>query len=457
MGDSGGWQEDTFTIDPENNVIRVKLTHLSSVAVTYPADSDRPSTPGTPSVTAGDGQVVLSWTASTDNVTVVGYEVYRSTSEGGTYTNISGDSESTGSFNSAVLVTTNSYTDTNITNGSTYYYKVSAYDNSGNASANTSDASAAASPVASSSGGGGPVTISAPVTTSGQVTTDVAVGGETTVTSADSTKASAKLSANAVDATTVIRIDPIAKVDVSAPAGDKTIVGNYVYDYTALSGGNSVTTFNNAVTLTLTYTNEQISGLKESSLKIYWWNEAKSVWVPLETTINKNTNTLTAQTTHFTLFAIIAGEEEVVTVSEPKTISEMTNEELQAEIARIMALIAQLQAQLNQAEGTTGSTGATYAGCAISSFDRNLSQGMTGSDVKCLQVVLNSAADTQIAATGVGSSGNETEYFGSLTKAAVVKFQEKYFTEILEPWGFDAGTGYVAKTTKVKLNQLLGD
>jgi len=134
-------------------------------------------------------------------------------------------------------------------------------------------------------------------------------------------------------------------------------------------------------------------------------------------------------------------EEEVVT----KPITEMTVEELRVEITRIMALIKQLQAELLKLRG-----------CTITSFERNLKLGMTGNDVKCLQIILNSSADTQVATTGAGSSGAETTYFGPLTRAAVIKFQEKYASEILAPWGLTAGTGFVGKTTIAKLNTLLG-
>ncbi|MCK4781693.1 hypothetical protein KAS79_02065 [Candidatus Parcubacteria bacterium] len=146
-----------------------------------------------------------------------------------------------------------------------------------------------------------------------------------------------------------------------------------------------------------------------------------------------------------------AGEEEGEgdgEAEEEKPISEMTIPELQAKIVEITALIAQLQAQL---------AGTTVAGCTITSFDRNLSQGMAGDDVKCLQIVLNTASDTQIADSGVGSPGSETTYFGPLTKAGVIKFQEKYADEILASWGLTSGTGLVGSTTRAKLNQILAE
>lgn len=47
-----------------------------------------------------------------------------------------------------------------------------------------------------------------------------------------------------------------------------------------------------------------------------------------------------------------------------------------------------------------------------------------------------------------------TDYFGPKTKRAVIEFQEKYFDDILAPWGFTKGTGLVRETTRTKLNEI---
>jgi hypothetical protein len=87
-------------------------------------------------------------------------------------------------------------------------------------------------------------------------------------------------------------------------------------------------------------------------------------------------------------------------------------------------------------------------------FTTNLSLGSSGTLVATLQQMLNRDADTRVASSGPGSSGNETPYFGSLTKAAVVRFQEKYANEILTPIGLAQGNGYVGLYTRAKLNTL---
>src|SRR3989344_3808105 len=88
--------------------------------------------------------------------------------------------------------------------------------------------------------------------------------------------------------------------------------------------------------------------------------------------------------------------------------------DLQVQIAALLAQIAALQAQLNASTGS-----GTSVSC---SFTRDLTVGSTGTDVKCLQQYLN-AKGFVVASSGPGSAGNESSYFGPLTRAALAKWQ----------------------------------
>ena len=79
----------------------------------------------------------------------------------------------------------------------------------------------------------------------------------------------------------------------------------------------------------------------------------------------------------------------------------------------------------------------------------DLRVGSYGEEVKLLQSWL--AKDRQIYPKGIVSG-----YFGYLTKQALVRFQEKYASEILTPQGLSKGTGIVDTLTRKKLNNLYG-
>ena len=51
------------------------------LVLTTGSDSQKPTPPGTLNATPGTGQVALTWQASTDNVGVAGYRVYRGTTQ----------------------------------------------------------------------------------------------------------------------------------------------------------------------------------------------------------------------------------------------------------------------------------------------------------------------------------------------------------------------------------------
>jgi chitodextrinase len=95
--------------------------------------------------------VTLSWTASTDNVGVTGYDVYRNGTKVGTSQ-------------------TATYTDSGLSAGTTYSYAVDAYDAAGNVSAKSGTASAKTQTAADTSAPSTPTNVSATANSSTQIT-----------------------------------------------------------------------------------------------------------------------------------------------------------------------------------------------------------------------------------------------------------------------------------------------
>ena len=80
-------------------------------------------------------------------------------------------------------------------------------------------------------------------------------------------------------------------------------------------------------------------------------------------------------------------------------------------------------------------------------FKSDLKIGSEGNEVKKLQECL--ARDPKIY-----PEGEVTSYFGSKTKAAVIRFQEKYKEDVLSPYNLTKGTGEVKTSTRAKLNEI---
>ena len=79
---------------------------------------------------------------------------------------------------------------------------------------------------------------------------------------------------------------------------------------------------------------------------------------------------------------------------------------------------------------------------------------MTEPDVLELQKYLN-AQGFLLAQNGIGSPGEETNYFGPLTYKALIEFQETHSIDILAPVGLKKGTGYFGSSTRAFVNRIL--
>jgi fibronectin type 3 domain-containing protein len=97
----------------------------AQVSATPSAQSVAPAAPTNLTATPGNAVVTLTWTASAG---ATGYNVKRATTSGGPYTQLAAPSS-------------NGYTDSSVTNGTTYYYVVSATNSTGE-SANSAEVSA---------------------------------------------------------------------------------------------------------------------------------------------------------------------------------------------------------------------------------------------------------------------------------------------------------------------------
>src|ERR1700733_10562348 len=110
----------------------------------------------------------------------------------------------------------------------------------------------------------------------------------------------------------------------------------------------------------------------------------------------------------------------------------------------LSALQAQVQALLAQIAALQGTGTATASGACFT-FTQDEWQGLSGGQVMWVQEFLNGHGFT-VAASGAGSPGNETSYFGGLTKAAVMKFQS---TEGITPV-----SGYWGPLSRAKANAI---
>lgn len=98
-----------------------RSSNSNTASVTTPAvpDTQPPFPPANLTANAvSSSQINLSWTASTDNVGVVGYYIYRGSSK-------------------IATVATTSYGDTNLASSTSYTYYVKAYDSAGNVSSSS--------------------------------------------------------------------------------------------------------------------------------------------------------------------------------------------------------------------------------------------------------------------------------------------------------------------------------
>ncbi len=134
---AGTWIElGSVTVNETEKTVTFQTDHFTKFAVVGAADTTPPAAPTNQAASAGDSKVSLSWTNPTD-ADLNGINIYRSTTSGVLGTRVHSS------------VTGTSKDDTDLTNGTAYYYTLRAVDKSNNESTNTTQISATPSAAAS--------------------------------------------------------------------------------------------------------------------------------------------------------------------------------------------------------------------------------------------------------------------------------------------------------------------
>jgi len=131
-------------------------------------------------------------------------------------------------------------------------------------------------------------------------------------------------------------------------------------------------------------------------------------------------------------------------INENSEVEEELTKKLLSQIEYLKNEIAKVQAQINAILGKK------QEGSLCQRFENNLYYGIQNNkEVSCLQEFLKSQG------SAIYPEGLVTGNFLSLTQKAVIRFQERYASEILIPVGLEGGSGYVGPMTRAKINQLL--
>ncbi|QQG45185.1 MAG: Ig-like domain-containing protein [Candidatus Sungiibacteriota bacterium] len=300
------------------------------------------------------------------------------------------------------------------------------------------------------------------------------------------------------------------KPTVEAPSQAAAQVVGTVYDVSIRdSAGKDITTLNSDVEIIIPYDEAELKskGVDEDGVIPSFFDEKTGTWVKVDNyTIDKEKNIVILRVKHLTRFSLVAPADTTPPAPPTKAVASALGEgkvkvswqnpvsdfayakvyrsDKLGELGKLVA--PQLkgsqyidgsiadgvtyyyavrsvdpagnesnnQDQVNvKAIGTSAQVSAPVkpASAAVSvkkgGLSRNLSQGAKGDDVKTLQELL--------IKEGFLSAGSSTGFFGNLTKQAVIRFQEKYASEVLTPVGLTKGSGFVGTGTRKKINELL--
>ncbi len=234
------------------------------------------------------------------------------------------------------------------------------------------------------------------------------------------------------------QLDKTSFINSAGTPSGKTAVGSYVYNLKSLAGATTtLASFDNPLTVTISYDDSDVSSFTESTLRIYRydgvdWNELSGC------SVDEALNTVTCSTSRFSDFVLVGqssgSSSNSSNNSSQTTSSSSSGKSSVRRTVQYSPIVTSIKTQKDfiaflVSVGIISQESSQKAEALIKSFSntftRNLSVGVTGDDVKELQKYLNSKGFL-VSKQGTGSLGKETNLFGPSTKQALARFQSYY-------------------------------
>ena len=380
---------------------------------------------GAPAVVATDTGATITWTTSAEGSSIVYY---------GPIETVSGI---TPEYNTLSRVTGHSVELTGLVSCTKYWFKVASND----ASSNNVESVGGEFETSGCKGNSDILVIN-----TGRATTDTGVTVDAKVSGRGiEVVAPAALKTGIAEfAITAMKLEQAnVSTAISAPSG-KNWAGDNAFSLKALE--DEVTefddTFDQAVEVTIDYTSADVVGLDVDTLKIHHYTDGIG-WEELsDCSVDAVAMQVTCSTTSFSIFGLFGEQQSSGSSSGSRPSAPVTEVTTPSEQ---VVVVAPVVTEVSM-EDDKPSVATVIA--------KDLGYGLIDVDVKILQKSLNDLG-FKLATDGAGAPGQETEYFGPRTKAALIRFQETYRSEILTPLGLVNGTGFFGEKTRAKFNALM--
>ncbi|WKZ25554.1 MAG: fibronectin type III domain-containing protein [bacterium] len=272
----------------ESRAIDSASNQATSSEISFNYDGTTPQITRVESVEATASTAVISWETNELSSTQLEY---------GTNTNVGLNTTTTVEIDTSPRVTEHSVSLSGLQSCTTYHYRVISRDSAGNTL--TGSNKSFTTPTCP-----GAATVESETTE----TVTTSSGGTVQHSESGEVKLALTVPANFSNSDADFQIKRLEKSSVititSTPTSTKSVIGDHVYQLDALvSATEKADSFNEPITVTMSYTTEQIVGYNEASLVIYRWNGAS--WYQLSNcSVDTEAKTVSCETSEFSTFAL---------------------------------------------------------------------------------------------------------------------------------------------------------